>query len=97
MFLLDREFYTAEIFELFRQMNRTFLMPCVHTNPIKEMITEFKQGKRRRVSQHHISNKDGLRSSYYVIIIEIKKKLKKEYLVFATNNPRIDVEKYRKR
>ncbi len=38
-----------------------------------------------------------MRSSYYVIIIEIKKKFKKEYLVFATNNPRIDVEKYRKR
>ena len=47
VFLLDREFFTTDVFEMFQKIGKTFLIPCKKTPMVKTYLDEFKKGKRK--------------------------------------------------
>ena len=95
--LMDREFLTTQILQLLQGRGYTFLTICQNNAKTRRYLEEYKQGKRKRVSKRTISNGKGLSMDYYMIIEEIEKDGKIDYIPFATNNPRIDTKKYAKR
>ena len=97
VFLLDREFFATDVFEMFQKIGKTFLIPCKKTPKVKKYLNEFKKGKRNQISKAKITDSDGKSIEYYMIMTEITKNGKKELAAFATNNKNIDIEKYKSR
>ena len=69
-----------------------FLMPAVKNRRVKEAILEHHDGKRGAASMFHISNSDGERAGFNLLIVEKEKQdedaeITDRYVAFATNMP----------
>ncbi len=105
LFLLDREFYSTDVIRTLDSTGVRYLIPCINTGPIKKALAHHASTGSKKVSKMSISNPDKISASYYGIIvprkrISKKKKEKKDlkpeekFIMFATNAPWLDVEKY---
>ena len=97
VFLLDREFFTARIFQTFIETNQRFLMICKDSPAVKKYIKEFREGKRPRVSKAIIQSKNKLKIPYTLIIEVNPRKNGSDLIAYATNCPKINPKKYAKR
>ena len=97
VFLLDREFFATDVIHLLKTEGKTFLIPCKKTSIVKKYLDEFRKGKRDKVSQGIITDKNDNYEKYTIIITRAVKDGKKQLHAFATNNENIDIEKYKRR
>ena len=106
--LLDREFFSADVFAVFDELGTGYIVPCKNTDPVVSALDDFAAGRRPAVSEMHITNADGVSVKYTMIITERKKKSRKggesedlppkeKFIGFATNMPQADAELYSKR
>ncbi len=95
LFVADRGFYSVAMIKFLNGTRHKYLMPCVNTSGIKKAIEEYKRGERVRVSKYVIKNNKDQAGCY--IIITRDRDDPEEYRAFATNDPNIDLEKYRDR
>ena len=98
MILLDREFYSAQVFRDLTRKRIPFVIPCKNTPYVKQAIKEFDQDKRRSVSLHTIESTT-IKEEFTMIItsrraykntkdIEDDPKPHSKYIAFATNLPK---------
>ena len=106
--LLDREFFSADVFAAFDEMDTGYIVPCKNTDVVVDALDDFAAGRRPAVSEMYITNADGVSVRYTMIITERKKKSlkgrnpedlppKERFIGFATNMPQEDAELYAKR
>ncbi len=96
-FTLDKEFCITEVIDLFNRRHLTYLMPCKESIPVKKCIREFGKGKYKRVSKRTMKNRKKGLAAEYSMIIEESTRTESGYIAFATNNARINIDKYKKR
>ncbi len=72
-------------------------MPCKESIPVKKCIKEFGKGKYKRVSKRTMKNRKKGLAAEYSMIIEESTRTESGYIAFATNNARINIDKYKKR
>ena len=105
LFLLDREFYSTDVIQTLDSMGVRYLIPGINTGPVKKALAHHASTGSKKVSKMNISNTERISTSYYGVIVPRKRvsKKKKEkkkpkpeekFIMFATNAPWIDVEKY---
>ena len=105
LFLLDREFHSTDVIRTLDSMGVRYLIPGINTGPVKKALAHHASTGSKKVSKMSISNTENVSTSYYGVIVprkrvSKKKKEKKEpkpeekFIMFATNAPWIDVEKY---
>ena len=106
--LLDREFFSADVFATFDELDTGYIVPCKNTDPVVRALDDFAAGRRPAVSEMYITNADGVSVKYTMIITERKRKSRKggesedlppkeKFIGFATNMPQADAELYSKR
>ena len=97
MALLDREFYSAQVFQDLTRKRISFVMSCRNESYVKQALKEFKQGKRKMVSKHIIVS-NTIEEKFVIIIISRssykntddlaeEKEAHSKYITFATNLP----------
>ena len=97
MALLDREFYSAQVFRDLTRKRISFVIPCRNESYVKQALKEFKQGKRKMVSKHIIES-NTIEEKFVIIIISRssykntddlaeEKEAHSKYIAFATNLP----------
>lgn len=100
--MLDREFFTSGVIKTLDELNIKYLIPCVNTSSVKKAIEEFATSKRPRVSKFVIKGTN-TSAPYWITITKRTKSRKKsksihdEYIGFATNDPKINPNKYYRR
>ena len=106
--LLDLEFFSADVFAAFDELDTGYIVPCKNTDPVVDTLDDFAAGRCPAVSEMHITNTDGVSVRYTMIITERRKKSRKgresedlppreRFIWFATNMPQTDAELYSKR
>ena len=95
LFVLDRGFYSVAMIKFLNETRHTYVLPCVNTSGIKKAIEGYKRGERARVSKYVIKNSKDQAECY--IIITRDRNDPEKYRAFATNDPKVDLEKYRSR
>ena len=105
LFLLDREFYSTDVIRTLDSMGVKYLIPGVNTSRVKTTLEHHASTGFKKVSKMSISNPEKVSASYYGVIVPRKRISKKKrekkdlepeerFIVFATNAPWLDVEKY---
>ena len=92
LLLVDRGFFSVNCINGLKHAGHKFLMPAVKNKRVKEAILEHHGGKRGAASMFHISNSDGERAGFNLLIVEKEKQDKDaevtdRYVAFATNMP----------
>ena len=105
--MADREFFDTSVMRVMTDEGIDYLIPCRNTPTVVEEIGRFAAGMRGSRSTVTISDgKD--RVQYTGVIVERKKSAAahcddtdlpphERYIMFATNNPDLDVEEYARR
>ena len=105
LFLLDREFYSTDVIRTLDSMGVWYLIPGVNTSRVKTALEHHASTGSKKVSKMSISNFEKVSASYYGIIVPRKRiskrrmekkepKPEEKFIMFATNAPWLDVEKY---
>ena len=105
LFLLDREFYSTDVIRVLDSMCVRYLIPGVNTGSVKKALARHASSGSKKVSKMSISNAEKVSASYYGVIVPRKRISKKKgekkdlkpeekFIMFATNAPWLNVEKY---
>ena len=105
LFLLDREFYSTDVIRTLDSMGVKYLIPGINTSRVKTTPEHHASTGSKKVSKMSISNPENASASYHGVIVPRKRISKKKrekkdlkpeekFIMFATNAPWLDVEKY---
>ena len=105
LFLLDREFYSTDVIRTLDSMGVWYIIPSINTGPVKKILAHHASTGSKKVVKMSISNAEKVSASYYGVIVPRKRISKKKrekkdlkpeekFIMFATNAPWLDVEKY---
>ena len=62
--LMDREFSSVDVMRFLDECGERFLMAVSKTPEIKKVVSEFRSGKRKAISQYEMRSNDEQRSGF---------------------------------